>query len=54
MLAVFEFRFRLGLVTPIELIVEDCPVIANRNMQPGVGVAAACFQQQHPVGRDLQ
>ncbi len=36
-LPAFKLRFGLGLIAPIELFVENRPIIADRNMQPGIG-----------------
>ena len=47
--AVVQFGDRFGFVIPGDLGVVDVAIKAGRNMDPGVAVVAAGFQQQHAV-----
>ena len=40
----------LGLIAPAELGVEDGPIVADRDVQPGIAIGPPGLQQQHPVG----
>ena len=44
-------RLRLGLVAPGDLGVDDGPVVADRQVNPGIAIAPAGLEQQHPVAR---
>ncbi len=47
--AVVEFRDRLGFEIPGDLGVVDVAIETGGNVDPGIGVVTAGFQQQHAV-----
>src|SRR5262245_4507133 len=52
--AVVEAGDRLALEFPIVAGVREELAIAERDMNPGIAVASASLEQQHPVGTDLR
>src|SRR5262249_44132108 len=52
-IAAVAFRLRFGLVAPVVSLVGEELAVAERDMQPGILVGRACFEQQHAVAPRL-
>ena len=52
--AVVQFRLRLGLVKPVHPRVGEQFSVTERDVDPGVAVAPARFQQQHAIASGLR